>query len=453
MYGWGTRIRLKHGLGQGMTKAELARQFKIGRRTIHRWIETGQLYRDLAAGRTQYAPRSRRAGRARSARRSALPASGHVVGTDSAVTARGAGGAEFATRLRGGGTMMTPTNNRGDRVRAMLADLKMSGALEVIDGILAQADSGATTAGGGHRALLGVQIALRSNRLLETAMRSSRLPVVKTLAQFDFSLQSSIKRDQIENLHELAFVSRRSPGVLRGTLTGLIESLMEAKQVGNLARRLKVLTHPALLVVAEIGDRLPAGEPGRRHSLLQLVNARHERASTVTDVQQELRGLGQGARQRGNGGRADRPPAAPLPHRQHPGQQLPDARPSGSAAGYRREARRRWLNMTAAPASVLKVCNFQLSKASSFRLTLTPLSMRKRLARPRRGNNSRPPASSGVVKAPADPYLRPGHYRSALNARTAMSRSFTAASSRGSEGWPTRCGAPEPFPCRTPAFA
>ena len=50
---------------------------------------------------------------------------------------------------------------------------------------------------------LGVQIVLRSNRRLETAMRSSRLPVVKTLAQFDFSFQSSIKRDQIESLHEL----------------------------------------------------------------------------------------------------------------------------------------------------------------------------------------------------------------------------------------------------------
>ena len=86
-------------------------------------------------------------GRARSARRSALPASGHVAtaGTDSAVAARGAGGEAFATRLRGGGTMMAPANNRRDRVRAMLADLKMPGALEVIDGILAQADSGATT--------------------------------------------------------------------------------------------------------------------------------------------------------------------------------------------------------------------------------------------------------------------------------------------------------------------
>ena len=59
MYGWGTRMPLKHELDQGMTKAELSRQFKISRRMIHHWIATGQLDRELAAGRTQYAPRSR----------------------------------------------------------------------------------------------------------------------------------------------------------------------------------------------------------------------------------------------------------------------------------------------------------------------------------------------------------------------------------------------------------
>ena len=37
-------------------------------------------------------------------------------------------------------------------------------------------------------------------------MRSSRLPAVKTLAQFDFTFQPRtpcIKREQIESLHEL----------------------------------------------------------------------------------------------------------------------------------------------------------------------------------------------------------------------------------------------------------
>ena len=51
---------LKHYLDQGVGKAELSRRFGISRRTIHHWIATGQLDRDLAAGRTGAAPRRRR---------------------------------------------------------------------------------------------------------------------------------------------------------------------------------------------------------------------------------------------------------------------------------------------------------------------------------------------------------------------------------------------------------
>ena len=202
--------------------------------------------------------------------------------------------------------MRAPPGNRRHRLRAMLADLKMPGALEAVDGILAQADSGAATAGEAIEQLLHAQIALRNNRRLQTAMRASRLPAVKTLAQFDFAFQPSIKREQIESLHELGFLDRREnmiflgpPGVGKthlaislaiaaaesgrrvyyGTLAGLIESLVDAKVAGQLSRRLRVLTHPALLVVVEIGY-LPVSQDGAV-LFFQLINARHERASTV----------------------------------------------------------------------------------------------------------------------------------------------------------------------------
>ena len=48
---------LKHYLDQGISKAELSRRFGVNRRTIHYWIETGQLDRDLSAGARGYAPR------------------------------------------------------------------------------------------------------------------------------------------------------------------------------------------------------------------------------------------------------------------------------------------------------------------------------------------------------------------------------------------------------------
>jgi DNA replication protein DnaC len=98
---------------------------------------------------------------------------------------------------------------RRDNIREMLADLKLPGALEAVDDILADVDRGSVTAGEALERLLGAQISLRNNRRLQTAMRSSRLPAIKTLQQFDFAFQPSIQRDQIESLHELGFIKRR----------------------------------------------------------------------------------------------------------------------------------------------------------------------------------------------------------------------------------------------------
>ncbi len=57
MHKWETRMLLKHCLDQGFTKAELSRRFGVDRRTIHNWVRSGQLDRDLAAGEVRYRPR------------------------------------------------------------------------------------------------------------------------------------------------------------------------------------------------------------------------------------------------------------------------------------------------------------------------------------------------------------------------------------------------------------
>jgi DNA replication protein DnaC len=102
-----------------------------------------------------------------------------------------------------------------------------------------------------------------------------------------------LRRDQIDSLHELGFVERREnviflgpPGVGKthlaislaiataqsgrrvyyGTLADLITSLEEAQAAGRLQGRLKVLTHPAVLAVDEIGY-LPI-TPDRRDAVL-----------------------------------------------------------------------------------------------------------------------------------------------------------------------------------------
>ena len=50
MHGWETRMLLKHYLERGVSKTELSRRLGVSRRTIHEWIETRQLDRDLSGG-------------------------------------------------------------------------------------------------------------------------------------------------------------------------------------------------------------------------------------------------------------------------------------------------------------------------------------------------------------------------------------------------------------------
>ena len=57
MHGWETRMLLKHYLERGVSKAALARRFGVSRRTLHEWIESGQLDRDLSSGGARYSPR------------------------------------------------------------------------------------------------------------------------------------------------------------------------------------------------------------------------------------------------------------------------------------------------------------------------------------------------------------------------------------------------------------
>ncbi len=182
----------------------------------------------------------------------------------------------------------------------------MPGALESLDDVLTGVDGGGVTASEAIEQLLGAQIMLRNNRRLQAAMRSSRLPAIKTLSDFDFSFQPSIKREQIDSLHELGFLERKEnvvflgpPGVGKthlaislaieaaqsgrrvyyGTLADLITSLEEAQAAGKFIHRLKTLTYPSLLVVDEIGY-LPVSQTGAM-LFFQLINRRYERVSTV----------------------------------------------------------------------------------------------------------------------------------------------------------------------------
>ena len=239
--------------------------------------------------------------------------------------------------------------SRHERISGQLVDLKMPGALEALDEVIRRVDSGSLSGSEAIEQLLGAQIALRNNRRLEAAMRSSRLPAVKRLADFDFTFQPSLRREQIDSLHELDFLRRKEnvvflgpPGVGKthlaislairaaergrrvyyGSLRDLVGSLQEAETKGQAAPAAG--PHPPRAAGGG-RDRLPAGDPERGDVVLPA----HQRALRAgvhgADFEQGVRGVGDDPRGRGDGGGAAGSAAPPLPHREHPGEQLPDA--------------------------------------------------------------------------------------------------------------------------------
>ena len=133
-------------------------------------------------------------------------------------------------------------------------------------------------------------------------MRSSRLPYVRTLTDFDFAFQPSIKREQIDALHELGFLERKEnvvflgpPGFAMAISLGLTSrepkiykttdredsgGARQGRYAPQLDRRQHELSPgPALLIVDEIGY-LPVTRAAARSSS-STVNRRYGRASTV----------------------------------------------------------------------------------------------------------------------------------------------------------------------------
>ena len=57
MYGREQRVLLRHYLERGLSKAEVARELGVSRRTVYHWIESGEVDRELDDAAVRYAPR------------------------------------------------------------------------------------------------------------------------------------------------------------------------------------------------------------------------------------------------------------------------------------------------------------------------------------------------------------------------------------------------------------
>ena len=150
--------------------------------------------------------------------------------------------------------------------------------------------------------LLAEEVARRKQTRLQRCTRSAHFPFFKTIDEFDFTLQSTLRESVIGSYLGLDFVTEGRSLILHGktgrgkthlavaigyraiqngfetlftTAAELIEDLSNASKRGNLQESLTTYTHPHVLVIDEVGY-LTYG-PDAANVLFHVVNDRHLR--------------------------------------------------------------------------------------------------------------------------------------------------------------------------------
>src|SRR5271170_6881579 len=155
-------------------------------------------------------------------------------------------------------------------------------------------------------AVLSAEVSSRESHGGEWRIKAARFPARKTLEEFDFTFQRSVKKQVIEHLGQLDFLHAKENVVLLGppgtgkthlaialgiraclagqrvlfkTATEWVALLADAQRQGRLDDELKRLERIPLLICDEVGY-IPF-DPQAANLMFMLVSRRYERASLI----------------------------------------------------------------------------------------------------------------------------------------------------------------------------
>ena len=192
-----------------------------------------------------------------------------------------------------------------ERVQQNCARLRLTRVPDVLSAALQVADAQGHSPLQVLDSLLEEEVAVKEHRRLETTLKISGLPFLKTLEEFDFPFQPQLDRPQVLSLFDLAFLTRQEnvfflgpPGVGKThlavalavkacqagqtiaftTMADLIEKL-KVDQAAGKSGRSRSYYKSALVVVDEVGYTPITRE--ECHLFYRFVATRYEKASTV----------------------------------------------------------------------------------------------------------------------------------------------------------------------------
>jgi DNA replication protein DnaC len=154
--------------------------------------------------------------------------------------------------------------------------------------------------------LLEEEVNFRQERAVKMRLKLAKLPVLKTIDDFDFTFQPDLDKQQVLNLFGLSFVAEKTNVILIGpsgvgkthlaialgvaacqggytcyftSFQNLIETLRKAQEQNRLRRKLQTFNKPHVLIIDELGY-LPL-DRNDANLFFQLVSSRYEGGSII----------------------------------------------------------------------------------------------------------------------------------------------------------------------------